>query len=245
VMLVQDATDCALFLDLDGTLIDVAPRPELVVIPPDLVTLLSRLSAGFNGAVAIVTGRPISDLNRFLAPLQPIAAGIHGAELRTVLNGEVNRIVAPMEAWVVAAVRQLCDIAPGVIVECKTYSIAVHYRLAPAAEPAIEAGLQAILANSPDHLILCPGRKVIEVVPKGIAKGAALEALLELPQFRGRRPIMIGDDVPDHSALDAAVRRGGLGLRVAGEHFPGNSADFAGPSQVRTWLAGLATRLGA
>ena len=113
------------------------------------------------------------------------------------------------------------ELAPGVVIESKVYSIAVHYRLAPSAEPQIEAALKGIVAGSPDHFILCPGRCVIEVVPRHVSKGAALEAMLGLPAFKGTRPIMVGDDVPDKSALAAAVRLGGMGLRVAGEHFKG------------------------
>jgi trehalose 6-phosphate phosphatase len=242
-MPVEDLSNCALFLDLDGTLIDIAPTPEVVSIPPELVPLLARVSSGLQGAVAIVSGRTVSDINRFLAPLELVAAGVHGAELRTVPNGEVLLTVGPLEPWVINAVSQLSRIAAGVVVESKLYSIAVHYRMAPAAEAQIEAALRRILEDSPDHLILCPGRRVIEVVPKQISKGAALEALLHLPAFRGRRPVMIGDDVPDESAFDAAVRNRGLALRVAGEHFSQKAADFESPAYVRSWLATIAARL--
>jgi trehalose 6-phosphate phosphatase len=134
-------------------------------------------------------------------------------------------------------VSRLSDLAPGIVVEPKVYSIAVHYRLAPTVEAQLTAALKRIVAGSPDHFILCPGRYVLEVVPRHVSKGAALDALLGTPAFKGRRPIMIGDDLPDESALEAAVRHGGLGLRVAGEHF-GGQADFTSPSDVRIWLAG-------
>jgi trehalose 6-phosphate phosphatase len=244
-MMVQDPTNCALFLDLDGTLIDIAPTPEAIFIPTELVPLLARLDSGLHGALAIITGRPISELNRFLSPLRLVAAGVHGAELRSVVNGEVRLTVGRLEPWLMDAVRELTGIAAGVVVESKVYSIAVHYRMAPYAEPQIEAALRRILENSPDHLILCPGRRVIEIVPKQISKGAALETLLTLPPFRGRRPIMVGDDVPDHTALEAAIRNGGFGRRVAGEHFSRDGADFEGPSQVRNWLATIAAKLNA
>jgi trehalose 6-phosphate phosphatase len=119
----------------------------------------------------------------------------------------------------------------------------VHDRLAPSVEPQLRVALKDIVAGSPDHFILCPGRNVVEVVPRHVSKGAALEALLDLPVFKGRRPMMIGDDVPDESALEAAVRHGGMGLRVAGEHFR-EQAD-SNPSDVRTWLAALADELEA
>ena len=242
MLLLDDPSACAVFLDLDGTLLDIAAAPDLVHIPSDLVPLLARLSSGLRGALAIVTGRPISDVNRFLDPLRLVTAGVHGAQLRTEMNGEVLLTVGPMDPAVASAVGRLRDLAPGVVIETKVYSIAVHYRLAPSVEPQIEAALQDIVAGSPDHFILCPGRCVIEVVPRHVSKGAAVDALMALPAFKGRRPIMVGDDVPDESALTAAVRHGGLGLRVAGEHFR-RRADFEGPASVRAWLASMADRL--
>jgi trehalose 6-phosphate phosphatase len=239
----NDAAGCALFLDLDGTLIDIAPTPDRVQIPPDLVSLLRGLSAGLKGALAIVTGRKIVEINQFLDPLRLAAAGVHGAELRPAADGEILLTVGPIDPVVAAAVQRVSALTPGIIIEEKVYSIAVHYRMAAAAEPQIKAALQAILATSPDHFILCPGRCVIEVVPRHVSKGSAVEALMAQPAFQGRRPIMIGDDVPDESALAAAVRRGGHGLRVAGEHFSAAVADFASPAAVRSWLASLVARL--
>jgi trehalose 6-phosphate phosphatase len=240
----QDPSDCALFLDLDGTLIDIAPAPDLVRIPAELVPLLSRLSLGLDGAVAIISGRPIADINRFLDPLRLAAAGVHGAQLRTSIGGDILLTVGPMDPVVASAVSRLGALHPGVVIEPKVHSIAVHYRKAPAVEPQIEAELTRIVADSPDHFILSPGRCVIEVIPRHVSKGAALEALLALPPFKGRRPIMVGDDVPDESALIAAERHGGSGLRVAGEHF-GGQAHFKGPHEVRTWLAWIADGLEA
>jgi trehalose 6-phosphate phosphatase len=241
-MRVDDLSGCALFLDLDGTLIDIASVPQDVRIPLELVPLLGRLGSGLQGALAIITGRQIVDIDQLLDPLRPVAAGVHGAELRMKVNGAVLVTVGPLDPHVTLAVHALGQLAPGVIIEPKVYSIAVHYRLAPSVEPQIERVLTGIVAGSADHFILCPGRCVIEVVPKQISKGAALEALLALPAFKGRRPVMVGDDVPDETALTAAVRHGGYGLRVAGEHFKGQ-ADFQGPADVRRWLASMATSL--
>jgi trehalose 6-phosphate phosphatase len=235
-----DPANDAVFLDLDGTLIDIAPTPEAARIPLDLIPILTLVSARLRGALAIISGRTISVIHRFLSPLPVVAAGVHGAELLAEPGGEVLLTVGPLEPQVVTAVSRLSRIAAGVVVEPKLYSIAVHYRLVPTAEPQIEAELRRILKDSPDHLILCPGREVFEVVPKQISKGAALEALLHYPAFRGRRPIMIGDDIPDQSAFDAAIRIGGAGLRVAGECFSPEVAGFAGPSDVRSWLAAIA-----
>lgn len=239
-MQIDDAKTCALFLDIDGTLIDIAATPESIVVPGDLVPLLERLSRGLDGALAIITGRPVSDVDRMLAPLKLAAAGVHGAEMRMTAGGETISTVPLLVDSTTEAIHRLDSLAPGVMVEPKRYSIAVHYRNAPAAEPLIEAELNRILERSPEHLILCRGRRVFEVVPKAISKGSALETFLKLPQFRHRRPIMVGDDVSDETAFAAAVRCDGLALRVAGEHFPHETAELDGPTAVRAWLSTLA-----
>ena len=238
-MFIEDPASYALFLDLDGTLIDIASEPHLVTIPPDLVPLLSRVSACLDGALAIVSGRTIKEIDHFLYPLRPVVAGVHGAEMRTEVDGDVLLTVGPLDPAVEAAVSRLSALAPGVLIEHKIHTIAVHFRLAPEAEPGIEAELKQIVAGSPDHFILAPGRCVIEVVPRHVSKGAALEAFMGLQTFKGRVPIMIGDDLPDETALEAAERLGGRGLRVAGEHF-NQGADFNGPAEVRAWLASVA-----
>jgi trehalose 6-phosphate phosphatase len=233
----------ALFLDLDGTLVEVAATPDGVSVPPDLPSLLGRIVEAFGGAVAIISGRRVADIDRLLAPVKLVAAGVHGAELRTTVDGEIRHVAKPLAAGLVDAVSGLTRLLPGVIVEPKGSSLTVHYRAAPSAGPAIEALLKTAIRLGGLDLILCPGRKVFEVVPEHVSKGWALEQLAQLPPFRSRRPIMIGDDVSDESALAAATRLGGLGLKVAGEHFPKETADFEGPAQVRAWLAELAERV--
>ena len=236
-MTFRDFAASALFLDMDGTLIDIAPTPDGVVIPDGLANLIGAVTARLDGALAILTGRPIADVDRWLAPLQPVAAGIHGAEIRTRPGGAVTRTAAPIDAAMVAAVRRVADSAPGALVELKPASIAIHYRQNPAAEPRIEEALKTVLKEGPDHLILCRGRKVLEIVPRHVSKGVALEAMMQLPEFRGRRPIMVGDDRSDMSAFEAAVRMGGRGFKVAGEQFDAGEAAFTGPAAVRAWLA--------
>jgi trehalose 6-phosphate phosphatase len=227
----------ALFLDLDGTLIEIAPTPEGVTVPVGLVSLLADLSLRLGGAVAIVTGRPIADVDRLLAPLAPIGAGVHGAEMRTTPAGRVELRAQAVDAAIADAVRRLASREPGTIVELKTASIAVHYRANPSAGPRIEAALLRLLDGGPEHLILSHGRKVFEIVPRHVSKGAALADLMSLPAFRGRKPIMIGDDVTDQSAFAMAEHLGGVGLKVAGGQFAAAEADFASPEEVRAWLA--------
>jgi trehalose 6-phosphate phosphatase len=240
-----DPKRCCLFLDLDGTLIDIAPKPDGVSIPDDLVPLLGKLTAGLDGALAIITGRPISDIDRLLAPLRPAAAGVHGAELRMTADGTVSSIGRPIDLPITEQVADLENIAPGILVESKKFSIAVHYRQAPHTVRKIERALRSILRNGPEHLIISESRRVFEVVSDKISKGGAVEQFMRQPAFFSRIPIMIGDDSSDESALDAAMCVGGLGLRVAGEHFTMKAAEFGSPNDVRRWLGGIAERLGA
>ncbi len=240
-----DARSDALFLDLDGTLIDIARTPDEVAVPPGLVALLQRLSRSLSGGLAILTGRPLAELDHILTPFQPAAAGVHGAELRSEPGGEVRNLAGPLDSSIVNAAMGLAVADPGILIELKRSSIAAHYRNAPFARARIEAALAAAVAEGNDHLILCPGRKVIELVPRHISKGSALEGFMTRTPFRGRRPIMIGDDISDETAFDAARRLGGAGMRVAGESVALDTADFENPAHVRRWLTALAERLAA
>jgi trehalose 6-phosphate phosphatase len=235
----------ALFLDIDGTLLGMAPTPDAVSVPPGLVQLLDSLLAGLGGAVAILTGRRIADADRLFAPLKLAASGVHGTELRTARGGPIDTLSQKIPAEVIQAMTDISSFASGILVEQKGCGVAVHYRNAPLARRALETRLAAIVAASSYDLVLREGRKVIEAVPSGYSKGTALAALIALPPFRGRRPVMIGDDVGDESAFHEAEQLGGLALRVAGEHYDRGMADFDSVASVRAWLKALAGRLGA
>lgn len=234
---------CALFLDMDGTLLELAATPKSVRIPDGLVELLARLDAGLDGAVAIVTGRLISDVDRLLAPLRLAASGVHGAELRRSPEGEIERVSPALPEEIVRAMQRLAGRIPGVIAEPKGPGLAIHYRLAPEAEGEILAKIEAFLDRHAGAFELWPGKKIFEVIPSGLSKGTALSALSVLPTFRHRVPIMIGDDIGDEPAFAAAEGLHGFALRVAGEHYDEDGADFAGPHAVVSWLDQLARRL--
>jgi trehalose 6-phosphate phosphatase len=233
------AAEWALFIDIDGTLLDMAPRPDAAVVPERLVQTLGGLLERLGGAVALVTGRRVSDADRFFDPLRLVTSGVHGAEARIVPGGATEQLAAPVPGQMLQAVHALTELAPGILVEEKGAGVAVHYRDAPQLLPAVERHLGRIVLEW-DSYTLRAGRKVLEVVPRAHSKGTGLGALMRLPAFSGRLPIMIGDDHGDEPAMHLAQRMGGLGLKVAGEHFDRRIADFDSAASVRSWLSVLA-----
>ena len=224
-------------------MLDIAASPRSVSTPHGLTTTLRRLQQVLGGAVAILTGRKVDEVDHLLAPLKLIAAGVHGGELRLEPDGDVEVTSGSAPGPLVAAVERLARSVPGVIVEQKGTAIAVHYRAVPAIQPVLEIELRSLLDAHTDRLVLSHGRKVIELIPRTSTKGAALKRLMGHNRFRGRRPVMIGDDSPDETALEMATRLGGLGLKVKGEHFKGGATDFRDPAHVRRWLYDLAEQL--
>lgn len=238
-MLSVDIHRSALFLDLDGTLIDIGTTPHDVVVPVGLVTTLSTLVDRFNGAVAIVTGRPIHDADQLLLPLQLVTAGVHGIQLRRTRGGAIETAAPMLPRELLRAIQAVAANFEGIVVEPKGAAVAVHYRMAPASRSAIEHALIGLVESYGQHLTLSHGRMVYEVMPRVYSKGGAIRVLMQLADFRGRKPIMIGDDAPDVSAQNVAIEMGGSGLRVCGEYFAAACSDFANPVEVRRWLAGV------
>jgi trehalose 6-phosphate phosphatase len=235
----------ALFLDVDGTLLDIALTPDQVTVPSGLVELLVRISNGLKGALAILTGRQLKEIDALLAPAQFVGGGVHGAELRTTPGGPIAQVATALPNSLIEELMGLADSMPGIVAEPKGPGVAVHYRLTPDLRPIIETEIRRVLARHGDSLVLCPGRRLFEIIPAGHSKGTALETLAGLPSFSGRVPVMIGDDFGDVPALAAADRLGGVGLRVAGEHFGHAGADLEGPASVLAWLTRLSERLEA
>ncbi|MBO0766919.1 MAG: trehalose-phosphatase [Hyphomicrobiaceae bacterium] len=232
------ADACALFIDIDGTLLDMAPTPDAVQVPPGLVATLTDLSDTFGGAVALITGRRVADADRFFAPLKLAVSGVHGAEARNGRDGGTALLAGLVPDGLTAAVRDVAKARPGILVEDKGSGLAVHYRNAPEQRTALKLELGRALGPWKGFAVRT-GRKVIDIVPKAHSKATGLAWLMTLPEFQGRRPIMIGDDHGDEPAIRAAERLGGIGLTVAGEHFTPERADFMTPASVRCWLASL------
>jgi trehalose 6-phosphate phosphatase len=226
--------DHALFLDFDGTLVDIAPSPDRIVVDPALTRTLARLLHRQDGALAIVSGRPIAEIDRWLAPLQLPAAGIHGAERRDV-RGAIERRDDASLAPIVEQMERLAAAEPGLRVERKRGAVALHYRDAPHCETLCRHALQEALAQAPEFALL-PGKCVFEVLPRGISKGRSVQAFLAAPPFAGRPPVFIGDDVTDEAGFEAVQAVGGIAVKVG----PGASvARFRldDAAAVRRWLA--------
>lgn len=235
-----DLSNDALFLDLDGTLIDIAPSPDDVVAPQQLVSSLGALERRLDGALAVVSGRPIATIDALLAPLRLPAAGVHGAEVRFESGqANVSRAAPPIPngvRWLLAPLAGL----PGVVIEDKTIAIAVHFRQAPAAAEHVRKVVDAaVSAHSADQLTVVPGKCVFEIKHTRFSKGTAVAELMARPPWAGRRPVFIGDDVTDEAAFAVLPKWSGVGIAV-GQARPGAVVGFASAAEVREWLADLA-----
>ena len=234
-----DLNSIALLLDVDGTLIDLKPSPGEAHVSAELRDLVATLAQQTGGALALVSGRPIADLDRLFSPLVFPAIGGHGAEMR-LRAGQVTLGVAHLPQDMR---RQLADAAkPGMIVEDKGYSLALHYRNAPDHEEHLRASIDAGRAAFPGEATeVQPGKFMFEVKRPGVSKGEAVRALMAEPPFAGRRPVFIGDDTTDETVFAVLPAMKGLGFSV-GRHFAGLAGIFESPKQVRQALQNLAAR---
>jgi trehalose 6-phosphate phosphatase len=237
-----DPGEIGLFLDVDGTLLDIAPRPEAVEVKAGLLADLPAVERVLGGALALVSGRRIAELDRLFAPLRLCASGTHGAELRRRPDGAVVSLANGRigdDFW--CALTRLLDDFPGSYAENKEVSFAVHYP-DPGTDVACLkrtlSGLMGRIAASGKPAKLIAGRAVFELQLKGFDKGRAIERFLEEQPFHGRKPVFIGDDEIDRAGFDAALELGGLAFSV-GVEMPGLSGAFEGPEAVRAWLHGL------
>ena len=234
----------ALFLDFDGTLIDIADSPDAVIVPPDLPRLLQALHEQAGGAVGVVTGRSIDTLDDFLTPLTLPVAGIHGAEMRFADGHIQSASENPALKAIGTDLRALVDENPGLLLEDKGRALAVHYRQKPDLGEMVEAHVRGLVEKMEDlpgeSLEIQPGKMVVEIRPAGINKGRAVEIFLAQPPFAGRRPLVIGDDWTDEAAFRVANKRGGRSIRVGRDERPTEASEkLPDPSAVRDWLAQL------
>jgi trehalose 6-phosphate phosphatase len=227
-----------LLLDIDGTLLDFADSPRLVAVDPELVDLLNRAAAATDGAVALVSGRSLAQIDELFAPTHWPAAGLHGLERRDAA-GRVHR--ANLEASQIDEARhrfeQIAWRHPQVEVEDKGLAVALHFRRAPELGPELAAEVQEIVDALGGNYRVQPGSCVLEITPRGASKADAVEAFLEEPPFAGLQPLYAGDDLTDLAAFEAVERLGGWTIAV------GNRVraklNFPTVMHFRRYLAGL------
>lgn len=203
---------CAFFFDFDGTLADLAPRPDAVIVGPDVLRFLADLAHAHGGAVAIVSGRPVVEIDAFLSPLRLPVAGVHGAERRGP-DGFLRRVampsLGPARDWVQAfAARH-----PALLLEIKPGALALHYRGAPELEEACVAVMNEAQALVEGMGLLC-GKRVVELKPRRASKGQAVRSFMNERPFRSRQPWVFGDDVTDEAAFETVLALGGVAVKV-------------------------------
>ncbi|MFB9265966.1 trehalose-phosphatase [Bradyrhizobium erythrophlei] len=238
--LVPHLSQTAVLLDIDGTLLDFAPTPREVWVPPGLAKTLKRLHARTNGALALVSGRSLNDIDLIFAPDIFPAVGGHGAEMRLEADSEaVAAHAPPLDKELKRRLAAIARLSPGILLEDKGYSLALHYRLAPHAEKAIFEAVSLIRADLPNAPIeVLPGKCVCEIKNAGFTKASGVLELMTREPFKGRRPFFIGDDVTDESVFAIMPDLNGLSFSV-GRRATGVAAHFDAPSDVREFLAHL------
>jgi trehalose 6-phosphate phosphatase len=224
--------DWALFLDLDGTLLDIAPAPDRVVVPPELIHDLGAASVALGGALAIVSGRMLGDVDTLLSPLRLPGGGEHGAVVR-MPDGRCDEVDAEVpRRWIEILVEATTKMG-GVVAERKNHSVVIHYRRAAQHEDSCRQLCNALVAGNEDEFEVLQCKMALEIRARRATKARPVERLMTVAPFLGRRPIFVGDDLTDEDGFRAATALGGDSLNVL--------ARFGGrPKEVRRWLKSIA-----
>lgn len=234
-----DLSRIALLLDVDGTLLDLVARPNDVQVPDDLRDVLKALAECAHCVLALVSGRATAQLDMLFSPVKLAVIGCHGAEIRGHPTAPVQSR-APLDETIRRELYALAAKFPGTLLEDKTYSIAIHYRGAPALEIPLTRAAGEFIAAHPTLEILA-GKAVIEFKPRGYDKATACAALLANPPFRGRTPVFLGDDVTDERVFRVLSEFSGIGISV-GRAMEGADYMLRSPAAVRAWLRELIAR---
>jgi trehalose 6-phosphate phosphatase len=234
------APDWGFFLDVDGTLVDYAARPQEVRVGKELLELLDQLRAATDGAIALVSGRSVADIDVLFAPLLLPVAGQHGTERRSA-DGMIHRHAPPLEKLgrAAASLVTLTAAHTGLVLENKGMTLALHYRLAPGLRTLAEQEMRAIAATLGDAFELQTGKFVMEIKPSGRDKGSAISEFAAEAPFAGRRPVFVGDDLTDEPGFEVVNRAGGHSVKVG----PGITRarwHLFDAAAVRAWLASYA-----
>ncbi len=227
----------AWFLDVDGTLLEIARHPDFVAADRGLLRLLQRLKQACDGAVALISGRSLAQLEAIFSPLTLAAGASHGLELRSA-SGAVRYVGEPVPAPVVAQLAGFVARHDGLLLERKSRSVSVHYRERPELEDTVLRTLGKIHTGMGPGFRLLRGKMVAELTSAAADKGSAIRALMEAPPFKGRKPVFAGDDVTDEDGFAAVNEMGGLSVRIGEASRSAARWHFANIAELRDWLRG-------
>jgi trehalose 6-phosphate phosphatase len=227
--------DWCLFLDVDGTLIELTDTPSQTVADPEIKTLLRDLSVRLDGAVALVSGRQIATLDQLFTPLTLPSSGLHGIERRTAEGAlQGGTFIDSTLDDARAAIKLFVEAHPGALLEDKRRTVAIHFRMAPQAAVEAEELAAGIVEQLGKQYQIQPGDMMLEIKPRGFTKATAIRAFMQEPPFSGRRPVFIGDDLTDQDGFPAVESMGGISIGV-GDRVQGQY-HLDTVSQVRDWL---------
>jgi trehalose 6-phosphate phosphatase len=230
----QNIERCAIFLDFDGTIVEIEEHPEAVRMDASTVRLLSALHEGANGALAIISGREIAVVDRFLHPLRLPVAGVHGMQRRDAYGELHTRAAFDLKPTIIVLEKRFAD-AQGVVIERKRGAIAMHYRLRPDLEDECRKAAEEIVEINP-KLRLLRGKMVFEIAQSACDKGGAISAFLSEPPFKGRIPLFAGDDLTDEHGFLVVNARGGVSIKIGNEK---SAAKYsaANVGDLKNWLS--------
>jgi trehalose 6-phosphate phosphatase len=227
----------SLFLDIDGTLLDLAPRPEAVEVPPWLVPRLQQLFDKLDGALAFVSGRTIESIDQLFKPLRLPAVGVHGGEIRAP-GGQIlaeQRLVDALQSVEPMLLEAIARIH-GVGLENKHSAIALHYRSVPERGREVLKIAELVVGGMGSEFAVLVGKCVVEIRPRHLTKGTAIDQLMQQPPFKGRTPIFAGDDCTDEDAFEVVNRLGGITIHVGDSASTLAKYRLTNPGQLRAWL---------
>ncbi|HEX4377946.1 MAG TPA: trehalose-phosphatase [Steroidobacteraceae bacterium] len=239
------AAGYAIFLDIDGTLLELAPTPDAVEVSAALLDLLRALAARVDGAIAFVSGRPIRGIDALFRPLVFPAVGVHGAEIRSG-DGRLleDRLLDEALQAVVPALRSSLARLAGTEMENKGSAIALHYRSAPQLGREVLRAAEIAVAQLGSQFGVLRGKCVVEIRPRHATKGAAIERLLQEPPFRGRVPIFAGDDVTDEDGFELVNRLRGISIHIGDSASTVATYRLGTPQMLLQWLQQVAAQQG-
>ena len=230
----KDMSQAALFLDFDGTLVEIAPAPDAISVAPGLSGVLHTLAEMLDGRLAVVSGRSIGDISTYLDVEGIALAGSHGGELRQPGSAAIETMAEPLPPEAQAEMQRFASGREGLLLETKPFSMALHYRQLPSAEGDVLALAHSLAETL--HLRIKRGKMVVEMLTPGYDKGSVVEKIMETPAFRGSRPIFVGDDITDEDAFTKVLELDGGGVLVGPERETAARWRLPGVADVHAWL---------